>query len=297
MGDVIDVLDVESAVRAVTTSLADQGVLSRQSLIRFVELIDQFARHLERVHRIESLTDVTSQVAAAFIESESVSGSPTLSVRHLRRTAIRMLFRVSRDLGLAHGDPTLDLKLPPRERGAFRALTSDEVALCRLVSVATLEETRLPAAWALAEATARTSELSEITSADVDLERGRVWLRGGTFIEPRWGTLSYWGRGWVARRVRALDDAARPLTYDGNGSAQSRQAAACLSIASTLARAGLGDEAGVRPLSLTARSGQRLLEQTGRIELVALRLGMRSLDRTARLIGLDWQANTDRSDR
>jgi integrase/recombinase XerC len=289
VAEATDVVDVPSSVRAVTAKLADEGALASQSLLRFTELIEQFGGHLER-HRVESLSGVTPAMAADFVESPCAEGEATLSVRHLRRTAVRMLFRVARDLGLADGDPTLDLELPPRERGMLRALTDDEVALCQWASVSTLEETRLPAAWALAEATARTSELSQITATDVDLEGGRVWLRGGTFVEPRWGTLSSWGRGWVDRRMRALADDHHPLTYDGNGSAQSRQAAACLSISSTLARAGLTDDPGLRPLSVTAWAGWQILDDSGRIEVVAQRLGMRSLDRTARLIGFDWRA-------
>lgn len=296
MDEATDVADVASSVGAATARLAEEGVLAPQSLLRFVELIEQFGRHLER-RRVESLSEITPAVAADFIDSTCANGEATLSVRHFRRTAVRMLFRVARDLGLADGDPTLDLQLPPRDRGEFRALTDEEVALCRLASVSSLEETRSPAAWALAEATARTSELSEITAADIDLEGGRVWLRGGTFVEPRWGTLSAWGCGWVGRRMRALAHDHRPLTYDGNGSVQSRQAAACLTISSTLARAGLADDPSVRPLSVTAWSGQQLLDDIGRIEVVAHRLGMRSLDRTSRLIGFEWRVATEHGDR
>lgn len=295
MAEVIDA-DVDSCVRAVTARLAEEGVLAPQSLLRFVELIEQFGLHLER-RRVESLLGVTPAVAADFVESPCAAGDSTSSVRHFRRTAVRMLFRVARDLGLADGDPTLDLALPPRQRGALRALTDEEMALCRLASVSSLEETRSPAAWALAEATARTSELSEITAADVDLEGGRVWLQGGTFVEPRWGTLSSWGRGWVDRRMQAVPDDCRPLTYDGNGSAQSRQAAACLTISSTVARAGLADDPGVRPLSVTAWAGRQLLDDSGRIEVVAHGLGMRSLDRAARLIGFDWRGLSEHGDR
>lgn len=178
MAKATDVADVPSSLRAVTARLADEDLLAPQSLVRFVALIGQFGRHLQR-RRIDSLPSVTPAAASSFIESPCADGEATLSVRHFRRTAVRMLFRVARDLGLVEGDPTLDLELPARERGKFRALTDEEVALCRLASVASLEETRLPAAWALAEATARTSELSEVTSADVDLGNVRVWLRGG----------------------------------------------------------------------------------------------------------------------
>ena len=57
----------------------------------------------------------------------------------------------------------------------------------------------------------------------------------------------------------------------------------------TLARAGMGDEPGVKPASVPAWAGTKVFEATGRIEVVAERLGMRSLDRTAGFIGWDWR--------
>jgi len=95
----------------------------------------------------------------------------------------------------------------------------------------------------------------------------------------------------VKRLDRRIEDAdlgdSDSLVYAGDGSAKSRQAASCIAISTTLVRAGLGDDPLVRPASVTAWVGRRLFEETSRIEEVAARLGMRSLDRTARLIGLD----------
>jgi hypothetical protein len=65
---------------------------------------------------------------------------------HVRRSSLRLLFRIARsELGL-EGDPTLDLKLPPRSSAAARPLTDDEVALGRSYSLHNLDVTRLPAA-------------------------------------------------------------------------------------------------------------------------------------------------------
>ena len=44
----------------------------------------------------------------------------------------------------------------------------------------------------------------------------------------------------------------------------------------------------VRPSSIAAWAGRALFDRTGQIDLVARRLGMRSLDRTAIFIGWDW---------
>jgi hypothetical protein len=106
--------------------------------------------------------------------------------------------------------------------------------------------------------------------------------------DARWGQLTPWGQRQLERRLRVLGDVNRAVTYDGAGSPRGRQAAACISISATLTRAGLGDDPALRPVSVTAWAGQRILAESGRIEEVARRLGMRSLDRTARLIGLDW---------
>src|SRR5207302_9715474 len=96
---------------------------------------------------------------------------------HLRRSALRLYFRTLRQIGVAVGDPTQDLVLPPRSCLAVRPLMDDEIVVCRSFSLQTLTATRQPAAWALAEATARTSEIPHIVVSDVDLPGGRVWIR------------------------------------------------------------------------------------------------------------------------
>ena len=73
-----------------------------------------------------------------------------------------------RQLGVYDGDPTIDLVLPPRSFLAVRPLTDDEIVVCRSFSLQTLTATRQPAAWALAEATARTSEIPHIVVSDLD---------------------------------------------------------------------------------------------------------------------------------
>jgi hypothetical protein len=55
------------------------------------------------------------------------------------------------------------------------------------------------------------------------------------------------------------------------------------------APAGLTGERDVRPAPVAAWAGRRVLAESGRIDEVARRLGMSSLDRTARFIAFDWQ--------
>ena len=275
------------AVEALTGS----GTLSEQSLPRIVDLIERFCVFCDRAFDIEVLGEVTAVEASAFVQAPTPCGAPAAATMHLRRSALRLLFRTAREIGLANSDPTLDLVLPPRSSLRTRPLTDDEIALCRAASLQTLTSTRRPAAWALAEASARSAELGHVRHADIDLDGRRVLLHGSSRTQTRWAPLTAWGHTQLERRLRAVDhDPDRLVIYDGErGSDYHRQAASCVAIGDTLRRAGLSGEPDVRPLSVVAWAGRQVLNETDRIDEVALRLGIRSLDRAALLISWDWQ--------
>lgn len=169
---------------------------------------------------------------------------------HLRRSAIRLYFSTARALGLCDRDPSLDVALPPRSPMVVRALTDDEVVLCRNSSLHSLRATRWTAAWALAESNARTSEIPQVRVSDVDLNGDRVWLHGSNQAEARWGHPTPWGLTQLKRRIGVLsnDEKSNPLlVYRGRGSAHSSQVASCIAIKEVLTSAGLGHEPDVRP--------------------------------------------------
>jgi site-specific recombinase XerC len=225
---------------------------------------------------------------------------PSVATMHLRRSALRLYFRTLRQLELFDGDPTLDLVLPARSCLAVRPLTDDEIVVCRSFSLQTLTATRQPAAWALAEATARTSEIPHIVVSDLDFTNRRVWIHGSSKAEARWGSLSDWGATQLARRIGSLKNVAGEdpaVAYEGRGSEESAQASSCIAIAETLMRAGIGREPDVRPGSVVAWAGRRIFEETGSIEEVACRLGIRSLDRAASFIGWGWAPHPADGDR
>jgi integrase/recombinase XerC len=259
------------------------------------ELLVRFTIFVEKGVQVRQISQVSPEHARAFVQAAISTPAgmqrPSVATMHLRRSALRLYFRTLRQLELFDGDPTLDLALPARSSLAMRPLTDDEVALGRSFSLQTLTATRQPAAWALAEATARTSEIPHIVVSDLDLTNGRVWIHGSSKAEARWGLLSDWGATQLARRIGNLkntlqDDPA--VAYEGRGPEESAQASSCIAIAETLMRAGIGREPDVRPGSVVAWAGRRIFEEAGSIEEVARRLGIRSLDRAARFIGWEW---------
>jgi len=272
--------------------LRADGVLNELSALRIGETLTRFVNFAERGFVESGLAVLVREFVHACLVDRGELRRPSVSTMHVRRTSLRLFFRVLVAEGLVARDPTAGLVLPPRSAATARPLTSDEVVLCRSASSTSLSETRLPAAWALAEATARTGELSKVRVCDVDVESGRVWIHGASKTQPRWGLLNAWAAEQVRRRTAVLGsrdgspDAL--LVYGGRGEPGVGQAAACASIATVLTRAGLHGEPDVRPVSVAAWAGRQILVESGRIEVVAQRLGMRNLDRAARLIGWDW---------
>lgn len=273
--------------------VGESSALSPQSAPRFDDLVARFVDFCGAGHGLGSLAELTPAIAAEFVTASTREGRPSIATQHLRRSSLRLLFRFARELGIADHDPTLDLRLPPRSNLHCRALTDDEIAVCRSFALSSLTNTRRPAAWALAEATARTAELPHISIADLDLEHARVWIHGCSRTVPRWGALFEWGAMQLERRVSELRDRGANdstlLIYEGDGSPKSRHASSCLAISDTLIAAGCGSERDVRPLSVAAWAGARVFADTELIEAAAVALGVRSLDRAARLIGWDWR--------
>lgn len=284
-------LSVSELVSVVAATMTAEQ-FSAQSTARLVDLMRRFSGFADRGSGITGARDVTQAVVEGFVHARSADGSlPAVATMHIRRAAVRVLFAEGRRLGLVWGDPTLDVRLPPRTSLRTRPLTDEEVALCRSHSIATLTETRQPAAWALAEATARSSELAGVLVRDVQIDLSRVWLSGSAKIEPRWGQLSEWGRLQVDRRLGHLDgpNLETPLICPGARPGVNATSSASIAIALTLRRAGLHAEPDVRPSSVAAWAGAQALASGASIDAVALMLGIRSLDRAAAFIGFDWR--------
>jgi hypothetical protein len=239
------------------------------------------------------LRDVTPEAAVRFVDEAVVQPGtgcwqePSVSTRYLRRSAVRALFRTARQLGLCDHDPTLDLVLPPRATQGCRPLEDDEVVLCRLTAESTLFLTRVPAVWALAEATATPSEIAVVTADDLDLRAGVVRLAGARKRRPRLVKLTEWGATHLAVRVgRHLPG--HPLAYEGRGTPGSATASISGALHLLLKRSGLLEDPSVKPASVAGWRGRQELQHTGDISAAARLLGLRSLDAAASAVGWDW---------
>jgi integrase/recombinase XerC len=290
-------LTLRESLALVVCHIESTGLHTEQSVERLAIDMGLFVVRLELLG-VNALSEVDRDVAQAYVDEAVRKGSrdapawadPSVQTQHFRRGAVRLLFRVGRSLGLCDHDPTMDIVLPPRTRQSARPLSDDEVFEAELAAQHSLTLTRLPAAWALAEASGVTSEIAAATVGDLDLPNSRVWLHGCNRRVERWADLTQWGVRALAARVLDLGETspATPLVYRSQLSRKSGQAATCDAIHDVLGRAGLASEADVRPASVIAWKGVRVFACTQSIEHTAQSLGLRSLDQTARLIGHRW---------
>jgi site-specific recombinase XerD len=285
-------VSVPELVEVVIASLETKADMAPASLDRFFGLMRRFAAFVSGAHGIPSLDEVETDHLSRFLEARTPSGlAPSVATIHLRRSAIRLLFREAGRIGAVRDDPTTNLDVPPRSSLPFRPLNDDEVALCRSFARRDMSGTREPAAWALSEASARCSELPFIRAGDIDVVEGSVFIAGGAKTASRYGELSDWGLVQVKRRLRALTakDPQALLLGAATRNRASARASAYDAIRTTLDRAGLSHEPDVRPNSLVAWRGASALASGASIDEVARMLGIRSLDAAASFIGWDWQ--------
>jgi integrase/recombinase XerC len=287
-------------IEVVVGHWAASGEFTEQTLARCGETVNRFARRLD-AQGVVRPDAITVEHCRGFIDATTLKGqAPELTTRHTRRTALRMLFRTLRELGHPVGDPTLDLHLPARSATTARPLTDPEITLCRAstrLGEAGSVSLQRAVCWALAEATAVTSEITAVRVGDLDDPDKPRWVRlaGTRRHDPRLGELTDWGSTIVARQTARLRERrstpATLLSYRGTGAPGEAvaQASACNAVGAVLAMAGLTEEPDVRPASVRNWAGRSLYEAGMPIEHVARRLGARSLDSAAADIALTWR--------
>jgi integrase/recombinase XerC len=273
---------------ATVALLREQGRHRPETLAQLAEGIEHFALFLERGLGITSMAEVGPEQVRAFLGARQTKGSPaSYGRRSVRRTSVRNAFRAGRELGIVDGDPTIDIDLGPNASLPARPLTDAEIEVCRSFAFGSLRDRRRSTAWALTEATGRTSEIGFVRAGDVDLASSRVWLSGSTDVDPRWGPLTEWGSEQLDRRLRAVGDEGEPVIVWRSIPKRPR-AAASQAVMETLKAAGLRAP-DVRPRSVVAWAGRVALEAGTPIDRVTRLLGMRSMDEAARFLRFDWR--------
>src|SRR5205823_3787697 len=107
--------ELRAALDRIAAELRGRGRLSVESEPRVLGLFERFGGFVSRGSGLGRLGDVSGDQVEAFVRASTSSGRPpSVATMRLRRSALRLLFRTARELGLLEGDPTVDLVLPSR---------------------------------------------------------------------------------------------------------------------------------------------------------------------------------------
>lgn len=292
---------VEAALNAAVahwTTRRDHHELADQSLTRFTEICTRFTRFVA-AHDIALLHDVTPELVSKFVTAKRPTrtggvASPAAATQYLRLITIRAFFRTVIRLSLAVYDPTINLATGGRGDRVYRPIDAIEAEAIRFFSEHGTP-TRHAVTVALLLAGGRTNEVGWITAADVDSEAATVTVDGREKFDSRVLPLDPWSVRVIRERIGYLTDLGSPtdsaavvLCTGSTASDAHRQASVGMTVKDVLRRSGIDADPAVKPRSLTAFAAQQVFDGTGRIEDAARRIGSRSLDATATLIGFDW---------
>jgi integrase len=233
---------------------------------------------------------------------------PPLSSRKQRLTGVRAFFITAALLGLYDENPAAAVELPGKSGRYVHPLTDGQIEQLWTTARVSLDETQLPAILGLTVLGANLGECATCRVADIDLVNRRVWVHGGGQRSfDRWLAIdddkAFDG---IERRIKWLrahyGDAAdtMPLCYvastrrpkaarNGQGALYGEQSAIAERLRFLMKTARVYTAGVTRPESIREWLANAVYQETGRVEAVAYRLGMASLDGAAHVLGLDWR--------
>ena len=279
--------------------------VQRSDAARYEHNLNQFVTYA-RATGAEMLRECDPIVCADWVHARPVgkmwstnaTGHPAYGTQANRRTSLINFFATCHHLGLWDQNPGEKVTTHGRSNGRIRPLSEPEAACLMDRAAYGARENKMPAAVALALAGATVTEIAQVEAADVHLSEQVVWLPGlGRRNLARWVT-STTGRPPPCTTASLHDAPQRTrhrglsLVHRGHVADQDPSKFAMTTnqmLVRALAKAGLGVADGVRPSSIHEYVANRVYAETGSMEAVAVRCGLRSLDAATRLVAVDWR--------
>ncbi|EON22293.1 integrase family protein [Nocardioides sp. CF8] len=302
----VPVIDALALVIAAWSAQTVPVGFSVPTLRRYEHNLNQFVTYA-RATGAEMLRECDAIVCADWVHARPVgkmwstnaTGHPAYGTQANRRTSLINFFATCHHLGLWDQNPGEKVTTHGRSNGRIRPLSEPEAACLMDRAAYGARENKMPAAVALALAGATVTEIAQVEAADVHLSEQVVWLPGlGRRNLARWVTLDDWQTTALHNRIAYMtrrngrDITGLSLVHRGHVADQDPSKYAMTTnqmLVRALAKAGLGVADGVRPSSIHEYVANRVYAETGSMEAVAVRCGLRSIDAAARLVSVDWR--------
>lgn len=255
-----------------------------------------------KARRIRKVSDLSAAVIGEWMRAPSASTDLAVSVttQQNRRAVCGRFFTTCICLGITDVTPLVAVPKKSRPLRHIRPFTPDEIDRLKEFAHRGNRAGKSPAALALMLIGASPGEVGSITAADIHFENLLVRAHGGgERYTDRWLPIDdEWALLQLANRVSWLKTS-RPdweneyVAYAPNSKKkttfESRCAATSMTIIGILRRARLNIQGETRAASITEYLATDLFIRTGRVEVVAARLGIKSLDETAKLVRYNWR--------
>lgn len=299
-------LTLEEAFTRVTSDWdrqADDGLVSHNVAYSYASLIRSFVGYAS-AHGVIELYDVTPTLVLEWMHSPTAKGEPPAnSTRLNRRSTARQFFATAQKLGLHDMNPAASVMEYRRIDRHVHPFTAAQLDQLKRVAEYRFGEYKSPTMLALMLLGATAREVAYVRVGDVDLGQRRLWLHGGAEKNrPRWVPIDDdWAEATLVRRLAAIalekphlsarDISTVLLAYRPKkvGDNPAKRSAAIATTMDKLLRVARVYVAGQTRLeSIRESLAVRVFSETGRLEDVAVRLGLSSLDTIAHIVGIDW---------
>lgn len=301
--------DAVDAVLADWDRQVSTGVISADTVRSYTDVARTFQTYV--AGQADLLCEVTSELVWRWVNSpatrKGATVAPTQNMRGLRRAVAVAVYRTLFNVGFTERNVAANLPRITRPARIVSAFTATQIQTLKDhadhdTDTSTYESgySRTPACLALTLVGAQSGEVGAIRVRDIDLDDWTVHLHGGgTRFDPRTVPIDdSWAWEALAARVAYLakrypGEVDRLVAYnpipESQPSFATRSAATSGTLGALIKAAGLRKPGKIRVASINEYVAADLFTRTGRVEVVASRLGMRSLDAAAHLVGWDWR--------
>ncbi|NDD71634.1 MAG: hypothetical protein EBZ52_00490 [Actinobacteria bacterium] len=275
-------------VREIVRNHLTGDIYRRSTEVSLFGLIEQFWSWCNDAE-IKDVLSIEREHVEAFLHTPVKRGekfsAPKPKTIDNRLWAVERVYEALRYFGYKIPDPTQDILVALDRRIVSAYCTDDEVASLREAVPSVLFDDSYAVILALAEVGATNSEMRELKTNDLDIERGLVRLPGGSRNDSRINELTSWGR--EALKTCLPNHNAKWLVVNTLSQTVSEQTIS-QRFRELVANAKLSRR-GVNINSVRAWRARQIYETSGRIQDAARFLGYRSLDTAVEMIGLDWR--------
>lgn len=315
MDGAIAVADALAEAFANWDAQVDSGRVDDATIVTYRNVASTLGTYTQ-ARQANLVCDLDSEVLWGWVNAPATgtraAAHPSQNMRKLRRATANALFATWYLLGITEKNVAASLPKVAASQRYVKPLTPDEIQ--RLKDHADYDTrgskyesgySRTSACLALVLLGAQPGEVGAIRVSDVDeLDRAVFLSGGGSRYRDRWVPVDDdWAWSVIVNRLAYLhrqhpNDSTVRLAYRPTDAANGdnftkRSAATTMTLTKLMKAAGVWRSGETRVASITEAVASRVFLATGRVEAVATRLGMHSLDRAAHLVGYDWAADFD----